>query len=55
MALLAAQATAAAPPPPPVRSPWADPTQGHRWPLHVGAGAWRLSGLSPGVRTRAGW
>ncbi|MCM3887611.1 acyl-CoA carboxylase subunit epsilon [Frankia sp. R82] len=55
VALLAAQAAVGEPPPPPVRSAWADPTQAHRGPLHVGAGAWRRSGLSPGVRTRAGW
>ncbi|CAO5148179.1 acyl-CoA carboxylase epsilon subunit [Frankia sp. AiPs1] len=55
VALLAAQSVAAEPEPPSVRSGWSDPAQGHRGPLHAGPGAWRRSGLSPGVRTRAGW
>ncbi|WP_264761871.1 acyl-CoA carboxylase subunit epsilon [Frankia tisae] len=38
-----------------VRSAWADPAQAVRSPLTTGAGSWRRSGMSPGVRTRAGW
>ncbi|WP_313949792.1 MULTISPECIES: acyl-CoA carboxylase subunit epsilon [Frankia] len=54
VALLAARAVPVESPSP-VRSAWADPTQALRRPLATGAGSWRRSGMSPGVRTRAGW
>ncbi|CAO5242618.1 acyl-CoA carboxylase subunit epsilon [Frankia sp. AgKG'84/4] len=55
VALLAARSAPAEAPSRPVRSTWADPAQALRSPLHIGAGSWRRSGLSPGIRTRAGW
>ncbi|CAJ59872.1 conserved hypothetical protein [Frankia alni ACN14a] len=54
VALLAARAVPVEGPSP-VRSAWADPAQALRAPLATGAGSWRRSGMSPGVRTRAGW
>jgi hypothetical protein len=55
VALLAARSAPVVDTSQPVRSAWADPAQALREPLHVGAGAWRRSGLIPGTRTRAGW
>jgi hypothetical protein len=45
----------AEPAPEPVRSPWARPGVGLRRPVPIGPGAWRESGLTPGLRTRADW
>lgn len=55
VALLAARPASAQAPAPSARSAWADPARALRGPLATGTGAWTRSGLSPGVRTRAGW
>jgi hypothetical protein len=55
VALLAARSVPMEGPSSPVRSAWADPAHALRGQLNAGAGAWRRSGMSSGVRTRAGW
>ena len=45
----------AAPEPEPVRSAWGRPGAAIRRPLPHGPGAWRESGFTPGLRTRADW
>jgi Acyl-CoA carboxylase epsilon subunit len=54
VAVLAARA-AAAPPPRRRVSPWADPALAVRRGIEPGPDAWRRSGFTPGVRTRADW
>ena len=55
VAVLAAKATAASPPPSPRRSGWTDRAAALRRGITTGPGAWRRSGFTPGVRTRADW
>ncbi len=45
----------AAPAPPPRRSAWGRPGSGVRGTLANHPGAWRESGFTQGVRTRADW
>jgi hypothetical protein len=54
VAVLASRGGSETPVEPP-RSPWGRPGVGLRHPLPVGQGAWRESGSTPGLRTRADW
>jgi hypothetical protein len=55
VAVLSARAGAAEPAPEPQRSAWGRPGSGVRGVLATYPGAWRESGFTAGVRTRADW
>ena len=54
VAVLASRGSGVAEPEAP-RSPWGRPGAALRHPLPTHVSAWRESGLTPGLRTRADW